>query len=121
MSDRERYARVRQNVAGIYYARNRVAGEVAALEADVAQLDDAMRAALGSGDEPAARELALRKATRVGSLGRAKRALAEVQHEAAEATAALVALRDAMCTSSREQLLSRVLELSIAREVDQLG
>jgi phage shock protein A len=121
MSDLDRYARVRQNVAGVYYARNRIAGELAALEAEVAQLDDAMRAALGSGDEPAARELALRKATRVAAVVRAKRALAEVQREAAEATAALVALRDAMGASSREQLLSRVLELSIAREVDQLG
>jgi phage shock protein A len=121
MSDRERYARVRQNVAGIYYARNRVAGEVAALEADVAQLDDAMRAALASGDEPAARELALRKATCVDAIARAKRALAEVRHEATEATAALVALREAMHTAEREKLLSRVLELSIAREVEQIG
>ena len=109
MSDLERYARVRQNVAGVYYARNRVAGEVTALEADVAQLDDTMRAALASGDEPAARELASRKAARVSAIARAKRALAEVQREAAEATAALVALRDAMRASNREQLLSRVL------------
>jgi phage shock protein A len=121
MSDEERYARVRQGVAGIYYARNRVAGELAALRADVAELDDAMRARLVAGDEAAARELALRKATCGASIAHAERALAELQREAAEATAMLVAMRESMRAKERDQLLSRVTELSILREVEQLG
>ncbi len=121
MSDEARYERIRQGVAGVLYARNRVAGELAAMQLDVARLEDAVRAALVAGDESAARELSLRKASRVDAVAGAKRALAEVQREATEATAALVALRESMRAREREQLLARVTELSIQREVEQLG
>lgn len=121
MKDEARYERIRQSVAGVYYARNRVAGELAAMQADVARLDEAMRAALATGDETGARELSLRKASRVDAVSRAKRALAEVQREATEATAALVAMRESMRAREREQLLARVTELSIQREVEELG
>lgn len=121
MSNEARYERVRQSVAGVFYARNRVAGELAAMQADVARLDEAMHAALALGDESGARELSLRKASRVDAVAGAKRALAEVQREATEATAALVALRESMRSREREELLARVTELSIQREVEQLG
>ena len=120
MSNEARYERIRLGVAGVFYARNRVAGELAAMQADVARLDDAMRAALVAGDESGARELSLRKASRVDAVARARRALADVQREATEATAALVALRDSMRAHERDQLLARVTELSIQREVEQL-
>ena len=121
MSDDARYERIRHGVAGVLYARNRVAGELAAMQLDVARLEEAVRAALVAGDESGARELSLRKASRVDAVAGAKRALAEVQREATEATAALVALRESMRSREREQLLARVTELSIQREVEQLG
>jgi hypothetical protein len=93
MTDEERYARARQAVAVVLYARNRFAGELAAMQRDGARRDE---------------------------LARTARALAELQQEAEEAIAALVALRESMRARAREELLARVTELSIQREVDQL-
>ncbi len=121
MSHDDRYERIRQSVAGVFYARNRLAGELEALRADVARLEAAMRSALCAGDEGGARELSLRKAARAEAVIRAERALAEVQREAMEATAALVGMRESMRARERDELLARVTELSIQREVEQLG
>jgi len=93
----ERYARMRQAVAGILYARNRVAGELAKMRAE--PLDD----------------------DHAAHVARAERALAELEREAREAIAALVAARDDLRARDREQLLARVTELSIEREIDRLA
>jgi hypothetical protein len=88
---------MRQGVAGILYARNRVAGELAKMRAEPLDEEHAAHVA------------------------RAERALAELEREAHEAIAALVATRDDLRANDRDRLLARVTELSIQREVDRLA
>jgi hypothetical protein len=106
------YRQIQATVAGILYLRNRLAGEVAHVRAELAQRTVALSRAVRNGDARAdlERDVEVCRA----EIERAERDLALAERDADAAKSCLLAAHEAMRDSARVGLRERIFELTLA-------